>query len=154
MKLLFLILLISYAPILSAHDPDKTHQGAEAPAIIHAYFEHLNRIFRSGSTMADVEALLALCNENIRYIHKEYEAEFNRTTWRQAFERHMQAGRYQGPADHCSTITLCIPGKGYFAIEYFYGKTKEGQCQPKDSKRLLAIFKIENDKISQIEELW
>ncbi len=144
--------LILFSCTANTAEPDSSE--LDVPPVVQQYFESLDRIQRTGSTIEDIDQLFTLVNDNVRYVHKNFDAEFNRTTWYAAFQRNLLNGRYQQETSFCSSLTNMIPGNGYVAVEYVYGNLTAGKCVPKDDDRRLAIIKIEDDKISLVEELW
>jgi hypothetical protein len=128
--------------------------ASEVPAEICDYFSAIEIIFRRGSTENDVERLFELVSEDVRYIHETYEAEFERDPWREAFLRNVRSSSYSEPADFCIRVTNFIPGNGYAAVEYEYGRTDSNLCVARGDGRMLALFATRDGKIRLIRELW
>jgi hypothetical protein len=128
--------------------------ATEVPAEICDYFSAIEIIFRRGSTENDVERLFELVSEDVRYIHETYEAEFERGPWREAFLRNVRSASYTEPADFCIKVTNFIPGNGYAAVEYEYGRTDSNLCVARGDGRKLALFATRDGKIRLIRELW
>ncbi len=124
------------------------------PAVVEQYFDVLDTIFRAGSTPDDVAALMDLTNDDVQYIHHNYQADFDKESWRAAFMRNMDAGGYKAEASYCTVVTNTIPGEGYFAAAYAYGTNSGAQCVPNNDNRLLIVFKIVDGKLSKVEEMW
>jgi hypothetical protein len=120
---------------------------------VKAYFFSLDKIAKKGSTLSDIEALLDLTHDDVNYIHVEYQANFTKDTWRQAFLRNLKLNRYQNTDRNQIRILNSIAGKNYLAIEYSHGLIKEnGKWQETD--KYLAVFGFTNGKLSLIKELW
>jgi len=128
--------------------------GKTVPPVIERYYEALDTVYTSGSTRQDIDRLFTLFTDDVRYIHRNYGADFGREEWIAAFERNRRNGAYTNEPNVCMTITNVIPGNGYAAIEYAEGDAASGECVPDGPERLLAVFKVEDGKISMIEELW
>ena len=120
---------------------------------VEAYFEALDKVARKGSTVTDIDNLLALMHDDVKYVHVEYEADFNKDTWRKAFQRNLNLGRYQKSNKHEKRILKSISGKNHIAIEYSNGVIqKDGQWL--QGEPLLAVFRFQDGKISLVKELW
>lgn len=117
------------------------------------YFEALDRVSQEGSTVADIDALLEGMHESVRYEHVEYEANFTRDTWRQAFVRNWERGSYSnGPEAKIGVLNI-IHGKNYAAVEYANGTvTTDGRWEGSES--LLVLFQFTDGQISLVRELW
>jgi hypothetical protein len=120
---------------------------------IKAYFSALDKVSRSGSTVKDIDSLLALTHQDVKYIHVEYEADFNKEDWRKAFMRNLKRGAYRKSKKNEMRVINHIAGKNYMAVEYSHGMIpKNGHWQA--TKPLLVIFGFTEQKISLIKELW
>lgn len=118
-----------------------------------AYFAALDKVARTGSVPADIDALLDLTHDDVKYIHVEYQANFSKDTWRSAFLRNLKLGRYQNTDKNQIRILNSIAGKNHVAIEYSHGLIQEnGKWQ--ESDKYLAVFGFTNGKLSLIKELW
>lgn len=135
-------------------DGSPARSASEVPVEIRNYFSAIEIIFRRGSDEEDVERLFELVSEDVRYVHESYEAEFERGPWREAFLRNVGSGSYREPADFCITLTNFIPGNGFAAVEYEYGRTESDRCVSRQDGRKLALFATRDGKISLIQELW
>ena len=120
---------------------------------VQSYFAALDKIAKEGSTPADIEALLALTHDDVRYIHVQYEADFTKDTWRKAFLRNLELGRYQKTDKNQIRILNSIAGKDHIAIEYSHGVINcNGEWEKTDN--YLALFGFTDGKLSLIKELW
>ncbi|KXI27516.1 hypothetical protein AX660_21335 [Paraglaciecola hydrolytica] len=120
---------------------------------IRAYFAALDKVSRQGSTPTDIDALLALTHDSVNYIHVEYDANFDKTTWRQAFMRNVERGAYQNTRANEVRILNSIAGKNHTAIEYSHGVIQaDGSWQA--SHALLVLFGFTEGKISLVKEYW
>ena len=117
------------------------------------YFNALDKISRTESKVADVDALLLLTHDAVKYIHVEYEANFDKTTWRKAFIRNLKRGAYKsGPKDK-TTVLNTIFGKNNSAIEYSKAKLLPNGTWDK-GKPKLVLFGFTDGKISLVQEYW
>ncbi|GAB4517910.1 MAG: hypothetical protein Kow00133_02570 [Amphiplicatus sp.] len=146
--------LLIMAQTASADISARSADAQPIPNVIRQYFAALDAVYREGSTTADIERLFDLVNDDVRYVHRAYDADFGRDDWFAAFERNRRNGLYAKSATECTTITNAIPGNGYAAVEYALGDNASGECVPADNERLLVVFKIDDGKLSLIEELW
>lgn len=120
---------------------------------IKSYFLALDKVSLKNSSIKDIDSLLALTHDEVKYIHVEYEANFNKESWRKAFIRNLERGAYQKSVKNEQHILNSILGKNHIAIEYAHGVIQPDgtwqQAQPR-----LVIFGFTNEKISLIKELW
>ncbi len=120
---------------------------------IKGYFIALDKISRKGSSNEDIDNLLALMHDEVKYVHVEYQANFNKTSWREAFIRNLKRGFYQNDDKNEMRVSNTIFGKNYTAIEYSHGLIQQdGSWQP--SEPLLVLFGFKDGKISLVKELW
>lgn len=122
-------------------------------AQVKAYFSALDKVAKKGSTPADIDALLALTHDDVKYVHVEYEANFTKDTWRSAFLRNLELGRYQNTDKNQIRILNSISGKNHVAIEYSHGLIQENG-EWKKTDKYLAVFGFRDGKLSLIKELW
>lgn len=120
---------------------------------VSAYFRALDKVFQEGSTVADVDDLLSILHERVRYVHTSYEADFGREDWRAAFIGNLERSAYRnGPERHIGILKV-IHGKHHIAVEYSHGEVlPDGSW--KGGEPLLALFRFTDGRISLIEELW
>ena len=117
------------------------------------YFNALDKVSRKGSTIADVDALLSLTADKVKYIHVEYEANFNKTTWRKAFIRNLKRDAYNSGVKDKTIILNTIYGKNHCAIEYSKQRLLPNGTWEKDEPRL-ALFGFTDGKTSLVKEFW
>ncbi len=120
---------------------------------IKSYFKALDLISRKGSTEKDIDDFLNLVHDDVQYIHVEYEANFNKTTWREAFVRNLKRGAYNNSEHNQQRILKSIFGKNHIAIEYAHGEVQpDGSWKAEEP--LLVLFGFSDDKITLVKELW
>lgn len=141
---------------ISASASTSTCDAACKKGAIDAYFERLSAVYRLGSTSHDVDKLFELFAPNVRYAHKEYDANFGRAEWKEAFDANLKRGAYRKHPDEQIQITQLIHGQRHSAVEYRYmRKAEDGSLQPADDQGgLLALFGFDGDRISLVEEYW
>ena len=122
-------------------------------AQITSYFSALDKISRKGSSIEDIDTLLALTHDKVKYIHVEYEANFDKASWRKAFIRNLERGMYQNSDKNEKRILNVIYGNNHTAIEYSHGVIQEDGSW-KQTEPLLALFGFTDGKISLVKELW
>ncbi len=143
-----LVVLISFNTIRSEECAEECQLQQ-----VQSYFSALDKVAKKGSTASDIEALLALTHDSVRYIHVQYEADFTKDTWREAFLRNLELGRYQKTEKNQIRILNSISGKDHIAIEYSHGEiNSDGKWEKTDN--YLALFGFTDGKISLIKELW
>ena len=118
-----------------------------------AYFQALDKVFRDGSTVADIDALFSILHDRVRYVHTDYEADFQREAWRSAFVSNLERGAYRNGPERQIGIMSVIHGKHAVAVEYSHGEMLPDGTW-KGDEPLLALFRFTDGKISLIEELW
>lgn len=139
---------IASKPVL-ASNCDSSCQLAQ----INLYFSALDQVSRKSSSIKDIDSLLALTHDDVKYVHVEYEANFNKESWRKAFIRNLERGAYQNSTKDEKRVINRIFGKNHIAVEYAHGVIQpDGAWQ--QTKPRLAIFGFTNGKISLIKELW
>jgi hypothetical protein len=109
------------------------------------YFERLFKVMSAGSSEKDVQALFGLMHDDVRYEHFEYEANFNREEWYQAFLANLERGAYQMTVEERIVKTNVIYGKSHAAVEYRYANKDE---------KLLILFGFQDGQIILVRELW
>lgn len=120
---------------------------------VRAYFRALDKVFRKGSTVADVDDLFSALHGSVRYVHGNYEADFDRQAWRAAFIGNLERGAYRNGPERRIGIQKVIHGKNHIAVEYSHGEVLADGTW-KGSEPLLALFRFMDGRISLIEELW
>lgn len=120
---------------------------------VKAYFSALDKVAKKDSTVEDIDALLAITHDDVKYIHVEYDANFTKETWRTAFLRQLELGRYQDTDKDQIRVLNSISGKNHIAIEYSYGVIQEDGTWEKTND-YLALFGFTDGKLSLIRELW
>ncbi|MCJ8319546.1 MAG: hypothetical protein MJK12_07920 [Colwellia sp.] len=120
---------------------------------VNTYFSALDKVSRKGSSIKDIDTLLALTHSEVKYIHVEYQANFDKKSWREAFIRNLKRGAYSKGKENEVRITNSIFGKNNAAIEYSNGIVQsDGSWQA--TKPRLVLFAFTEGKISLIKELW
>lgn len=147
-----LLALMTFGANASSNACDTTCKEAQ----INAYFERLSAVYRKGSTSADIDRLFELFAPDVRYSHKEYDANFGRAEWKDAFSGNQKRGAYQKDKNELIEITEIIHGRSHSAVEYRYmRRTNDGKLQPADDQGgLLALFGFDGERIVLIEEYW
>ncbi|WP_240485084.1 hypothetical protein [Aestuariibacter salexigens] len=121
--------------------------------LVEQYFAALDKVSKRGSSLKDIDDLLALTHAEVRYVHVEYQADFSRDEWREAFKRNLDSGRYTKTATNQIRVLNSISGKNHLAVEYSHGIiNRHGAWQPTD--KYLALFGFKDGKLSLIKELW
>lgn len=128
---------------------DKTCQSR----LVNAYHQGIDQISRKGSSVADVDRFLDGLHPQVQYSHPEYDSEFNKTLWRQAFLRQLNAGRYTGDEQTATHINHIIHGYQHAAVEkiqHYYDD--EGNLISTPPR--LEMFEFKEGKIFAIRDHW
>lgn len=142
--------------MLCANASPSACDAACKEAQIDAYFERLSSVYRKGSTTADIDRLFNLFAPDVRYSHKEFDANFERLEWKDAFKGNLERGAYNKDKDELIEVAKIIHGRRHSAVEYRYmRRTKDGTLEPADDQGgLLALFGFDGERIVLIEEYW
>jgi len=145
----FVFICLTFASTTSASTCESTCQLD----LVTSYFKALDKIARKGSSSQDIDFLLGFVHDDVKYIHVEYQADFNKKSWRKAFVRNLERGAYQNNESNEIRVLSSISGKNYMAIEYSHGVIQaDGMWQK--SEPLLVVFGFTESKISLVKELW
>lgn len=148
-KIIAIAILFIFSTSASAQNCNSQCQLTQ----IQAYFSGIDKISRKGSSAIDIETLLALTHDEVKYVHVAYDANFTKSAWRAAFLRNLERGAYRNTEKNEIRIMNKIFGQNYTAIEYSHGKIQlDGTWQP--TEPLLVLFGFTDGKISLIKELW
>jgi len=147
--IVFLLSGLLFSHVAAATSCSSTCQLTE----IKSYFLALDKVSRQGSSITDIDNLLALMHDDVKYIHVEYQANFDKQSWRKAFIRNLNRGAYQNTINNEKRILNNIQGNNYVAIEYSHGVIQDnGTWQ--QTEPLLVLFGFKDGKISLVKELW
>ena len=117
---------------------------------VKSYFLALDEVGRKGSTTKEIDTFLALFHDDVKYVHVEYQANFTKKTWREAFLRNLVRDKTKSNE---ARVINTIFGKNHVAVEYAHGViNSEGTWQRNEPR--LALFGFKNGKISLVKELW
>lgn len=120
---------------------------------INGYFKALDQVSRKGSGVQEIEQLLGQLHPEVKYIHVEYDAQFDAESWRKAFQRNLARGAYQNSPQQEQRVLKTIFGKNHVAVEYAHGVIQpDGRWQSESP--LLVLFGFTDGKISLVKELW
>lgn len=125
-------------------------------ARIDDYFERLSAVYRRGSTSEDIDRLFELFAPTVRYVHKAYDASFDRDAWKGAFTANLKRGAYSKDGNELIERTKLIHGRHHAAVAYRYmRRMDDGTLRPADAQgELLVLFEFDGDRIALIEEYW
>ena len=144
--------LLEFAtPPLTANDENCLNECQSQ--LIQTYYQQLDKIIMRGSTEKDLTRFLDSLHKNVRYVHSQYEADFDKNTWRTAFLRGLNGGRYQNSVDAKTTINKIIHGHNFAAVE-FVARNNDEDGNLIVAPPRLAVFRFQDRKISFIKEHW
>ncbi|MFC3032744.1 hypothetical protein ACFOEE_09450 [Pseudoalteromonas fenneropenaei] len=140
---------LCFTPVGVAGECDSECQLSQ----VKAYFGALDKVARKGSSVADIEALLMLMHPEVSYVHIEYDANFDKASWRRAFMRNLELGRFNNSTAQEQRILKSINGKNHLAVEYAHGVV-DGEGKWHADAPLLALFGFRDGQIVMVKELW
>lgn len=120
--------------------------------LIDEFHRGIDAILRRGSSAQDIDGLLEPLHDDVRYIHTEYSADFDKETWRAAFLRALHAGRYNGGPGDGTTIQKIIFGDSHVAVETIVRSTRDGKLRVSEPR--LRLFGFTDGKISLVRDFW
>lgn len=123
-------------------------------ALVRTYFAKIDVIYRHGSSVADIDALFELFDEDVQYEHVAYEARFDKGAWRQAFLGNLERGAYGKGELESTAIVKTIPGGSHMAVEYAYGTRDQEGNWAQEGDGMLILFGFSGDKIVLVREYW
>ena len=152
-KVLFLSILFFLLMPIKGYSVDCDQDCQKT--LIEEYFTNLAKVYQQDSREADVNRLFELFDQNVKYEHLEYGANFERNEWITAFKNNQRRGAYSaGPKDSIR-VENYIFGKSHVAVEYSYGEiTNSGEWLPKGDQKLFALFGFNGSKIVLVREYW
>src|SRR5690606_27705622 len=124
--------------VLAAFCADASAQVCAAEcrqARIDDYFERLSVVYRRGSTSEDIDRLFELFAPTVRYVHKAYDASFDRDAWKAAFTANLERGAYSKGGNELIERTKLIDGRHHSAVAYRYmRRMDDGTLRPADAQ--------------------
>lgn len=145
-----LLILLFVSSIASSGECDSSCKEK----LITDYFGSIDKVFRAGSTEADIDKLFKLFHPDVKYQHFEYDANFDAAEWRDAFSGNLQRGAYKKQQNESIKVITYIHGKTHSAVEYRYGRREDTGWAPTDEEKLLALFGFKDNKIVLVREYW
>lgn len=123
-------------------------------SLIDDYYSKINQAVQRHSTEEHIDTFLATLHDDVVYLHDEYEAEFNKSTWRQAFLRQMERGSYANTTQASTLVKSVIHGYQTAAVEFVSRYAENDDSALTASPPRLAIFKFKDNKIVFIQDHW
>lgn len=155
MKMTIKILMLSLAILAMNNVSASECDNSCKKQVIEKYFSFLGEIYKEGSSPEQVSTLFSLMSAGVKYEHIEYEADFDRAQWHQAFIANLERGVYAAPKNSVISVENYIYGKHHVAVEYSYGEVnKTGDWVPKGDQKLLALFGFDEEKLTLVREYW
>ncbi len=151
LKIISLLTALTITNFAMASECDKSCKKH----LVENYFSLLGEVYKKESKSEDIVKLFDLFHSDVRYEHIEYQANFNKLEWQQAFTENQNRGAYGASKNSVISVKNYIFGKNHIAIEYSYGEISEtGDWTPKGDQNLLALFGFSGRKISLVREYW
>jgi len=115
----------------------------ELKRVFDAFLEAKKKVFREGSTVADVDNMFGFYTDDYKYNHPRYGGTYSRSLLYSNTVKFLKKGAYRNyPAEEVTNIIL---GENAVAIEF---KTATSE----DTR--MTLFKFRKDKIFYVEEFW
>ncbi|MEP0357436.1 hypothetical protein [Paraglaciecola sp.] len=152
MKTLLTLATLIFLPFLSNAQEVTCNDDCKTD-LIESYLNDIVKIFVLGSKVDDIDTFLSQLHNDIKYEHKEYDADFTKLKWRKAFIRQHEKGFYQEQRRMQGKILNIIYGKNHAAVEYSYGFLDKDGHWKKDHVKF-ALFGFKESKISLVREYW
>lgn len=151
--LLALALLVGATGARAADDGAPAVMGEEAmTAMVDAWYR------LSGQELDDrgeagIESVMALMHEDMRYVHREYDADFDRAMLTDGFRRRLERADTRNSTN---TITNLIAGKNMVVVERStaYERRTETGWEKRGEEDLVTLFEFRDGKIWRITEYW
>ena len=144
--------------LISINSFAQTPQQQANLAKVERYLATFDQVLRASSTVKDIENLLSMTHESVRYVHPVHGVDFDKKTWGEAFIRQLNLKRYTKAKEDQIKIFNAISGKNHVAIEYAFGKiAPDGTWKingHKDKDMMFSLFTFKDGKISLIKELY
>lgn len=152
-------LLFALALLMGATGAQAADDGAPVvmsedamTAMVHAWFR------LSGQELEDrgeagIEPIMALMHEDMRYVHREYDADYDRELLIDGFRRRLQRASTRGSTN---TVTNLIAGKNMVVVERStaYERRTEAGWEKRGEDDLVTLFEFRDGKIWRIAEYW
>lgn len=120
-------------------------------SVVEEYYRLNLNIFKSGSTVEDIDELFSLFTDDFTYVHPKYGGTYSRSDLYEGYKNNQANGAYNGSVVDFK-IENKIVGLSALAIEKRFVEMKEGR--PEEGKREMTLFEFRNGKISKIVEYW
>jgi len=150
-----MVCLFNLLPALAADKEEGCSRECQA-SLVQSYFERLSKVYQAGSSEEDLNVFFELMHDSVKYEHIQYGANFNKSSWVEAFHRNFKRGAYKKAANEKMKVLKFIHGKSHVAVEYAYGSTDEkgNWTEAETGPGLLAVFGFQDSKITLIREYW
>lgn len=122
--------------------------------LIKDYYQKINLSVLQHSTTENVDEFLDSLHEDVVYLHKEYEAMFDKKIWRKAFLRQMERGGYANTVEANTVLKSVIHGYQTAAVEFVSQYRNQEDTEVTSSPSRLAIFKFKDSKIVFVQDHW
>ncbi|MCJ8273995.1 MAG: hypothetical protein MJK04_31925 [Psychrosphaera sp.] len=125
---------------------------------VKVYLAAFDQVLRATSTIEDIDTLLSMTHQSVKYQHPVHGVDYDKATWRAAFVRQLNLHRYTKSKTDKIKVFNAIGGKNHVAIQYAFGKiTPAGAWEiygNKDKDVMFSLFTFTDGKISLIKELY
>jgi len=126
-------------------------QADEMLSMVRSFIRASGEVSQRG--MAAVEDVMALMHEDMRYIHLEYGADFDKAAMREGFERRIARAATRGSQ---VTIQNHITGKNIVILETSgtYDRKVDDGWQPRSYDGHVTTYEFKDGKIWRVREYW
>jgi len=141
----FFLVLLFLSNASNAQEINKTHKDSLV-TIIKKYYELNIKVFKTNSTVQEVDDIFELFAAGFTYVHPKYGGVYTREDLYNGYIRNQKNGMYDGKTKDVKIVNKII-GFNAVVVERVYVTEKDGE--PK-----MTLFEFEKGKISRIFEYW
>jgi hypothetical protein len=136
---------------IKAQEASDTHKDS-LKQIVDKYYSLNLKIFKQGSTKADVDDLFNLFTEDFTYVHPKYGGEYSRTDIYEGYLNNQKNGNYNGSLVDIKVRNIIVGLNGLATERVYLQKVESGKLEEVDPG--MTLFEFRNGKISKIFEYW
>ena len=148
------LLALTMGPVLAAEAREKDPPAPKLKEVATDYFARLDAIYRAGSSVAELDAFFSLMQEDVKYEHLRFGADFDLESWRAAFLRNYERGAYQHQPGSGTRILNVIGGLDAVVVEHEYHNVPEEGEEARVGGPFVTLFEFKEGKIARVREYW
>ncbi|EAY27409.1 nuclear transport factor 2 family protein [Microscilla marina] len=146
------ILMLSQLSFAQSNPPVSHHKDSLV-ALTKKYYQLNIKVFQTGSTLADIEAIFELFSPDFTYVHPKYGGVYTRKSLYNGYVNNQKKGNYNGREADVK-VTKMIVGLNAVAVKraFIIRDAKTGKLS--EGERKMTLFEFKDGKISRIYEYW